>query len=649
MNPLRFAFRVLRADRRTRTSTLLTAVGVAVATGLVLLLASLPSAAEMRAQRSYWQQPYDVTSEQGAPTMQVSVGEDFTDGDVITVLNVAPAVDPGTIRLPPGVPVLPGPGEVVVSPALAERMQELPAAELADRFPGHVVGTFSDDALQYPEQLVALAGYTPDTLPGDGLAMTGFGNPEDTPVDGSLQFLAGVGMVVLLVPSLVLVASSSRLTAASRERRLAALRLAGATPGQVTGMVAAETGVAAIVGALVGVAVSPLLDLLAARVPWAGGGWFPGDFGLPPLATILLTAGMVVLVVLAAVLGLRRVVRNPIGAANSQTPKSLRAWRLLALPVALGVFFYAVFDHQAGLGVLLLGLAMVIGSAVVVGPWLTYLVGAVFVRAWRRPSALLAGRRLRDDPRGSYRAAAGVVLAVFTGSMALTLLPSFSGVAAAPGEDDSAISVEAGRDVPVDSLLAPINAELARYHLTERPVVAGSDEITVPADPADHEVVRTAVIRAVGGGADVFSRADFVAHQQGELTELRRITVIGLVAAALLAGCSVAIATAGSVLDRRRTFGALMAAGTQVRVLSRALRAEAAIPALVATIGAGAAGVAVGLGLFVVALRGREPASAVLTPWLAAPLVLGLGVAVLAAAVCTPALRRVQAEPLSDE
>ncbi|MPZ84330.1 MAG: ABC transporter permease, partial [Actinophytocola sp.] len=92
-------------------------------------------------------------------------------------------------------------------------------------------------------------------------------------------------------------------------------------------------------------------------------------------------------------------------------------------------------------------------------------------------------------------------------------------------------------------------------------------------------------------------------------------------------------------------FGALMAAGTPVRTLARALRAEAALPALVATIGAGALGTAVGVGLF-----GLVSASVpTFSPWLAAPVALGALVALLAASVCTPALKRVRAEPLADE
>jgi hypothetical protein len=39
----------------------------------------------------------------------------------------------------------------------------------------------------------------------------------------------------------------------------------------------------------------------------------------------------------------------------------------------------------------------------------------------------------------------------------------------------------------------------------------------------------------------------------------------------------------------------------------------------------------------------------VLSPWSLAPVVLGVGVASLAASVSTPALNRVRAQPLADE
>ena len=51
MNSFQLAFRVLRVDRGTQVSTTLTALGVAVATGLVLLLVSLPFATQARPGR----------------------------------------------------------------------------------------------------------------------------------------------------------------------------------------------------------------------------------------------------------------------------------------------------------------------------------------------------------------------------------------------------------------------------------------------------------------------------------------------------------------------------------------------------------------------------------------------------------------------
>jgi FtsX-like permease family protein len=166
-----------------------------------------------------------------------------------------------------------------------------------------------------------------------------------------------------------------------------------------------------------------------------------------------------------------------------------------------------------------------------------------------------------------------------------------------------------------------------------------------PATDADREKVRTALALALPG--DSFNSRELrLEEQQTTLGDLKRVTAIGLSLAALLAGSSAAITAASSVVDRRRTFGALIAAGTPVRMLGRALRTEAALPALVATLGAGAGGIAIGvalLGLF------SENAAVVIDGWIFAPVVLGVAVAVLASASSGPMLRRISNEPISDE
>lgn len=740
MSAFRLALRVLCADRRTRTSAILTGIGVAIATALVLLLVGLPFATEARGERSAWQAPSSTSGDGGSATLAVAVSEDLTGGREIRRVDVAALTDPAAVSLPPGIDKLPAPGEALLSPELKRLADGLPASQLGDRF-GDVAGVLGEDALKYPDQLVALVGHTPEDMPSSAFPQAGFttGGAEQ---DANLQLLAGVGVVVLVVPSLVLVASSARLIAASRERRLAAVRLAGATPRQVTAMVAAETAIAAVGGALLGAAVSPLLHRLATYVPWDGGTWRPSDFQLPLAVAVPIVVAVPALVLLAAVLGLRRVMSAPLGAAGAHRPKPLHWWRLLSLPLA-GLFF-AYFlltaDDEAGMMLVLVGLGLIVGSAALIGPWVTSAIGGIFVRVWRKPSTLLAGRRLRDDPRGAYRASAGVVLAVFTGSMALTLLSTIESMAGYTSQfRDDVLYVYADR-TEAEGIAAETNAALARYGQREqavgigtvylanrygtaramvvdcrsaerllsvdmdgacagrpavytpypldprsitvtatsadggvplgadipvRPLTSTGDitvdpiidpavlpegiepqdaVVAVPTTPANADVVRTALAGAANG-IEIQSRDGTVTSQDTVLSDLRRVTVLGLVVAAVLSGCSAAIATAGSVLDRRRTFGALIAAGTPVRVLARALRTEAAMPALVATIGAGAVGTVVGVGLFTLV----DDGPVVFSPWLLAPVVLGLGVAMIAASVCTPALKRVRSEPLADE
>ena len=113
----------------------------------------------------------------------------------------------------------------------------------------------------------------------------------------------------------------------------------------------------------------------------------------------------------------------------------------------------------------------------------------------------------------------------------------------------------------------------------------------------------------------------------------------GLSIAAVLGGIGAAVAAAGSVIDRRRTFGALIAAGTPIRVLGHALRREVVLPVFAVTIAACGSGIAVGIGLLTLARglvgRGEMP----ITPWVLAPVAVGLVVALVAALACGPVLR----------
>ncbi|MGZ3142323.1 FtsX-like permease family protein [Lentzea chajnantorensis] len=542
---------------------------------------------------------------------------------------------------------------------------------------------------------------------------------------GMLYLLTRVGLVVLVVPCLVLVASAARLTAAKRERRLAALRLAGATPGQVVVMTAVETAVGAVVGSVLGVLAAQPFSHLTAKIPWEGGTWYPGDF-VPSTAVVAAVALLApVLVIAAAIMGLRRVVNRPLAAEEQ---RRVRSWRLVSIAVALGVFFLGiVYAQQAGgdsqFTVVLLGLGAVALALVLAGPVLTAQVGRFFVGRWRTPSTLLAGRRLAGDPVAAFRGSAGVVIAVFTGSMALTMLPGLEsqvpfrdatwqgGAIVAEQVSSDLGPLRAATSAPVVPMLdgfvsdgeegrsghyvvvgrcAEVATVLTGLDCRPGPAVyapeelrgdrfrtAGpGDEVTVPLprryetraftgagrifaviDPEvlpqlagrvsmvgvpttaeNREVVHTALVGTLPGArlADGEQRG---LYGDTLMEDLRRATVIGLSIAAVLGGIGAAVAAAGSVIDRRRTFGALTAAGTPIRVLGRALRREVVLPVFAVTIAACGAGVAVGLGLLVLARglvgHGEMP----LTPWVVAPVAVGVVVALVAALACGPVLR----------
>lgn len=69
----------------------------------------------------------------------------------------------------------------------------------------------------------------------------------------SARPLLAAALVLLALPALVFAGQSARLGAPARDRRLAAIRLAGATPGQTRLIAIAEAVVACLAGAMLGI------------------------------------------------------------------------------------------------------------------------------------------------------------------------------------------------------------------------------------------------------------------------------------------------------------------------------------------------------------------------------------------------------------
>ncbi|WP_328341008.1 ABC transporter permease [Micromonospora sp. NBC_00421] len=246
-----------------------------------------------------------------------------------------------------------------------------------------------------------------------------------------------VALLLLAVPVLALAGQCVRLGAPARDRRLAGFRLAGATPGQVTGLVALEAGLASLLGTLVG-----LVTYLAGRVllhrPDAHGRLpLPTDVLPSPPVIGAVVLGLPVLAALVGVVLLRGVTTTPFGTIRRTREEAPGPW--VAVLVVIGIVAFASFapvlDWYADrhrqppflLPLLLLGggaVAMVVGVVASTG-WFSYAAGRLLHRYAHRPATLLASRRLITDPWAGSRTFAALLTAVLVGAGAAGLRASF--------------------------------------------------------------------------------------------------------------------------------------------------------------------------------------------------------------------------------
>jgi hypothetical protein len=298
-----------------------TAIGVGI--GVLLLLLSLTGQAAMqgRAERSGWQSA-DSETPATAPDAALSLSvTDYHDGTAMARVYVA-TLGPHP-PVPPGLERLPGPGEVAVSPAMRRLLASTPDDELDDRYPGRVTATIGNAGLAHPDQLVALIGRTPDQL-GEVRSVSlqtvrGFNSlPSGYAYYVVFRAFLGVGAVLLLVPVVIFIVMATRVAAAHREQRLAAIRLVGATRLQAAVVAAVETGLAAVAGSALGWAGYELgRRVLAATVTFQGAQFFVDDVVVAPWLQLLVLVGVPILATLTTIAALGSVQAGPLAASRS--------------------------------------------------------------------------------------------------------------------------------------------------------------------------------------------------------------------------------------------------------------------------------------------------------------------------------------------
>src|SRR5690606_17669312 len=265
----------------------LISLGVGLGVAMLLVAASAPAVLDARADRAAarWVDS-DQVIEPGTPTLLTTPVRSMHRGGAIE--GRLPQPEPPDAALPPGVDRQLAPGEVVLSPALERLLASPDGAALRGRWGDVTVGTIGPEGLTGPGELTFYLG-TDRLTDETAVRISSFGGDQE-PDGGTspvMVLLALVGIVVLLLPVGIFVATAVRFGSEARDQRLAALRLVGADARTTRRVAAGET----LTGAVLGLGVGALLWLLVSRVagtlvPGALS-FFPADVRPSPALVVL--------------------------------------------------------------------------------------------------------------------------------------------------------------------------------------------------------------------------------------------------------------------------------------------------------------------------------------------------------------------------
>ncbi|MFL6121957.1 ABC transporter permease [Actinophytocola sp.] len=485
---------------------LLGTVGVGVAVTVLLFAASANHAISARSARQLAGVPVDVPVAGVTPLSMDDTSTSFR-GERISIRYVH--ANGPTAPVPPGLDRVPAPGETVLSPALAELLRSDDATLLRPRFPGRAVGTIGQAGLANPDDLRAYVG-ADASLPGE--RVYSFGAPgEPDGLDPRLLAVLLIGVVSLLAPVFVFVATSARIAGAERDRRLAALRLVGSDLPQVRRIAAGESLVTAVAGLVLGAAAFLFLRQLAPSVRVRDGSLFVSDVTPPwPLVAVVVVV-VPALSVLSSLLALRGTAIEPLGVVRRARPVRRRLWWRL-VPALAGVVLLVRLSLRDDSGLTTTSVAVGV-TCLLVGvpallPWL--LERAVGRLSGGRPAFQLAVRRLQLDSGTPARVVAGLAV-VLAGAIAVQSLLTGQAREFDPGplprQDDTRLTVDtdATNADAVAAALATVPG-LGPLHLRRTVDLRGPD----PNTSVGIEVADCATWRALAGLHDCRDGAVYV-------------------------------------------------------------------------------------------------------------------------------------------
>jgi uncharacterized membrane protein len=689
----------VRGGRETMIRLVTLVVAVGLGSGLLLAAVSGINAFNTQSDASAWLRQGHVLGKHRAAPPGTAPLWWHVESDAFGDQNIARVDVAATGRaspVPPGIPRDPGPGQYYASPALAALLRGTPADELADRYPGHLAGTIGETALPSPDSLVIVIGHSPAQLAGalGAVRVTKIatslpaGVSVDTPIAGmpadGMDLVFSVIALAILVPVLIFIATATRLSAARREQRFAAMRLAGATRRQVSLVAAVESAVAAIGGVAVGFGMFFLLRIPLSAIPFTGQPFFPAQLSLSLPDILAIALGVPLAASIVSRVALRRVHISPLGVMRRVTPKPPTAWRLLPLLAGVAELgFFVVHGHPVavsgqvlafvtGFGLIIVGLILALFVT-------TVAVATITTSEAKTPQTSYIGTAtvnvLTDQLTGFYgpaltsvsapsatelarvRGIAGVTGVVEVHAAAKLTLP-----ASLFGSGNSAGLVSCAQLAGAAALgRCPAGTSVAEFpvSLVGFPARAVADT-TWPAErvPAQrlNRMGLSGIDVATNGSQQAIERARTILDSAYPMLEppgaagggfensgssgstYQQLADVIILASLPIAGCTLAAGIAGGLLDRKRAFSMLRLTGARLVTLRWVVTLESAVPLLAVAV------VAIGAGFAAAAMY----ASAEMKQSLVAPgpeyyliTVAGVAISVAIIAATFPLLRRI--------
>lgn len=413
---LRLGLRLARGGGRAEWLRLaLMVAGVAFGAVMILVILTIPSVLSDRNAVAAQRMP--VRAMDGAAPAFTAYPTRTTLGDRLWTTMLIADVRPGA-PLPPGLDRFPAPGEAFVSPAVADALRTDPM--LAVRVPGRVVGSIAPAGLTGPDDYYAYVGMRRESLPEGDADCIGFGLPDGAADEIPLTGLTWEILLLVGLPTCLYLVTCAQLSAATRARRYAALRLVGMHNTEVARMAGIEGSITALVGTLLGLALYGLIDDTLAGSGVFGFEWYPQGLSTPTAVALIF-----VICVASYLLGrssTRITARDPIR-ARKEGDASPGSWlRLLPLTAAAGslacVAVLRLVSPDLDLSVsgaapILLGSAILamVGLPLGLRPLTTRLASLIADRT-SSPTVRLGARRLQYEPSSAIRVLTSMVVLI---------------------------------------------------------------------------------------------------------------------------------------------------------------------------------------------------------------------------------------------